>query len=56
MDPSAIVHIIERHLHAEIVRACPSEVECNAQLALLEAVMGAARMVPSVRYVVKAAR
>jgi hypothetical protein len=54
LELHAIVHIIERHLHDEILRACPDEVECNALLALLDAVMDAARMVLSVRYLLSA--
>ena len=56
LELHAIVSIIERHLHADVVRACPDEVECNALLALLDAVMGAARMVLSVRYMFSATR
>jgi hypothetical protein len=54
LELHAILHIIERHLRDSIVRACPDEVECNALLALLDAVMGAARMVLSVRYLLSA--
>jgi hypothetical protein len=51
LELHAIVHIIERHVRDDIVRICSRETECNALLALLDAVMGAARMVLSVRYV-----
>jgi hypothetical protein len=54
LELHAMVHIIERHLRDEIARACPDEVECNALLALLDAVMDAARMVLSVRYLLSA--
>lgn len=56
LELHAIMHIIERHLHDEILRACPDEVERNALLALLDAVMDAARMVLSVRYLLNATR
>jgi len=46
----SIVHITERRLKETIDMACSDQVECNALLALLDAVMGAARMVLSVRY------
>jgi hypothetical protein len=45
---------MERHLRAEIGQTCTDEVECNALLALLDAVMDAARMVLSVRYLLSA--
>jgi hypothetical protein len=51
LELHAIVHIMERHLREEIVRVCSDEVECNGLLALLDAVMSAARMVLSVRYI-----
>jgi hypothetical protein len=54
LELHAIVHIIERHLREEIVRACSDEVERNGLLALLDAVMDAARMVLSVRYILAA--
>jgi hypothetical protein len=50
LELHAVVHIIERHLRDDIVRTCTDQVECNALLALLEAVMDAARMVLNVRY------
>jgi hypothetical protein len=56
LELHAIVHIIERHLRDDIGQACSDEVECNALLALLDAVMGAARMVLSVRYLLSEAR
>jgi hypothetical protein len=54
LELHAIVHIIERHVRNDIVRSCPAEIECNALLALLDAVMDAARMVLSVRYLLSA--
>jgi hypothetical protein len=54
LELHAMVHIIERHLRDEIMRAFPDEVERNAQFALLDAVMDAARMVLSVRYMLSA--
>lgn len=54
LELHAILHIMERHLRDDIERTCPTEVECNALLALLDAVMDAARMVLSVRYVLSA--
>jgi hypothetical protein len=54
LELHAILHIIEQHLRSDVVRACPDEVECNALLALLDAVMSAARMVLSVRYLLSA--
>lgn len=54
LELHAMVHIIERHVRDEIGRACPGEVERNALLALLDAVMDAARMVLSVRYLLSA--
>jgi hypothetical protein len=54
LELHTIVHIIERHLREEIMRACPDEVERNGLLALLDAVIAAARMVLSVRYILGA--
>jgi hypothetical protein len=54
LELHAIVHIIERHLRDDIVGTCSDELERNALLALLDAVMGAARMVLSVRYILAA--
>ena len=51
MELHAIVHISEEHVQAVIRDAVPDEVERNGLLALLGAVMGAARMVLSVRYI-----
>jgi hypothetical protein len=56
LELHAILHIIERHLRDEILHACPDEVERNALLALLDAIMDAARMVLSVRYLLSATR
>ena len=47
----AIVGITEAHLQNTILRIVSSEVDQNGLLALLQAVMGAARMTISVRYV-----
>jgi hypothetical protein len=52
----AIVLITERALRGLILRVIAVETEHNALLALLDAVMGAARMVLSVQYLVGAAR
>lgn len=49
----AMVYITERHLQAAITSACTDQVECNALLAVLEAVMGAARMVLSIQYMLQ---
>ena len=54
LELHAIVHIMERHLRRDVERAVGDEVERNALLALLEAVMNAARMVLSARYVLAA--
>ena len=51
MELHAIVHISEEHVQAVIRDSVPDEVERNGLLALLGAVMGAARMVLSVRYI-----
>ena len=56
LELHAIVHIMERHLREDIVRSCPAEIECNALLAVLDAVMDAARMVLSVRYLLVATK
>jgi hypothetical protein len=53
-DLHAIVQITERHLHAVILRSEATEAEHNANLALLDVVMDAARMVLSVTYVLYA--
>jgi hypothetical protein len=50
----AIVTITEQHLRELMPSACADEVECNANLALLDAVMDAARMVLSVTYILNA--
>jgi hypothetical protein len=50
MELHAIVHIAEEHLQATIRSVVPDEVERNGLLALLQAVMDAARMVLSVQY------
>jgi hypothetical protein len=50
LELHAIVHIIERHVSGLIRATCPDQVERNARLALLGAVMDAARMALSVRY------
>ena len=50
MELHAIVYLAEEHLQVTIRRAVADEVERNGLLALLGAVMGAARMVLSVRY------
>jgi hypothetical protein len=47
----AIVEITEGHLQKTILRIVSSEVDQNGLLALLQAVMGAARMTISVRYI-----
>lgn len=54
MELHAIVYITEEHVQAVIRRAVADEVERNGLLALLDAVMGAARMVLSVRYILGA--
>lgn len=54
MELHAIVHITEEHLRATVWSAVPDEVERNGLLALLQAVMDAARMVLSVRYLLDA--
>ena len=54
MELHAIVHITEEHLRATVRSAVPDEVERNGLLALLQAVMDAARMVLSVRYLLDA--
>jgi hypothetical protein len=50
----AIVQITERHLHGAILRSEAAEAERNADFALLDVVMDAARMVLSVTYVLYA--
>jgi type II secretory pathway component PulK len=50
----AIVEITEQHLRRLIPTACADEVECNANLAVLAAVMDAARMILSVTYILTA--
>jgi hypothetical protein len=52
----AIVNITEQHLRDLMPVACTDEVECNANLALLDAVMGATRMALSVTYMLSAKR
>jgi len=51
MELHAIVYLAEEHLQVTIRRVVADEVERNGLLALLGAVMGAARMVLSVRYI-----
>jgi hypothetical protein len=50
----AIVQLAEEHLQVAIQEDVSDTVERNGLLALLQAVMGAARMVLSVRYVLSA--
>jgi len=50
LELHAVISLYERHLRDVILSTCTEEVECNALSALLDAVMGAARMVLSVRY------
>lgn len=52
----AIVQITEQHLLDLIPSACADEVECNANLAVLGAVMDAARMILSVTYILNAGK
>jgi hypothetical protein len=52
----AVVQIIERQVSDLIRAACSDETECTALLALLEAVMDAAQMVLSVRYLLSSGR
>ncbi len=52
----SIVHITEEQLQGLIARSVADEVERNGLLALLAAVMGAARMVLSVRYILGATK
>jgi AcrR family transcriptional regulator len=54
MELHAIVHLAEEHLQVAIQSNVTDEVERNGLLALLDAVMGAARMVLSVRYLLSA--
>jgi hypothetical protein len=54
MELHAIVYLTEEHLQAAIQNTVTDEVERNGLSALLEAVMGAARMVLSVRYLLSA--
>jgi hypothetical protein len=54
LELHAIVHIIERHVSNLIRTTFRDGVECNAHLALLGAVMDAAQMVLSVRYLLSA--
>lgn len=56
MELHAIVHLSQEHLQATIQNSAIGEVERNALSALLEAVMGAARMVLSVRYLLSTQR
>ena len=51
----AIVRVTEQYLRDLVVSSSSAEIEQNALNALLEAVMGAARMVLSVTYVLSAA-
>jgi len=50
----AIIQITDQHLRDLIPGACADEVECNANLAVLGAVMDATRMVLSVTYILSA--
>jgi hypothetical protein len=50
MELHAVIHIIERHVADDVRLVSTDGVERNALLALLEAIMDAARMVLSVRY------
>lgn len=52
----AVVQIIERHVRDLIRVACSVETECNALLALLDAVMDAAQMVLSVQYLLSSGK
>jgi hypothetical protein len=54
MELHAIVYLAEEHVQATIRRDVADEVARNGLLALLGAVMGAARMVLSVRYILGA--
>lgn len=54
MELHAIVYITEEHVQTVIRRAVADEVARTGLLALLDAVMGAARMVLSVRYILGA--
>jgi hypothetical protein len=56
MELHTIVYLAEEHFQAVIHGAVLDEVERNGLLALLGAVMGAARMVLSVRYLLSARR
>lgn len=48
----AIIYITEHHVRQAIGRETSDTIERNGLLALLDAVMGAARMVLSVRYII----
>ena len=50
LELHAVIYLYERHLRDAVLSTCTDELECNALQALLDAVMGAARMVLSVRY------
>ena len=50
LELHAVISLYEQHLRDLVLGAGTDEVECNALLALLDAIMGAARMVLSVRY------
>jgi hypothetical protein len=52
----SIVHITEEHLQGLIGRSVADEIERNGFLTLLAAVMGAARMVLSVRYILSTSK
>jgi hypothetical protein len=56
LELHAIVYITEEHLQTTIRNVVTDEVERNGLSALLEAVMGAARMVLSVRYLLSTRR
>jgi hypothetical protein len=52
LELHTLISLYERHLRDDVLSTCTDEVECNALLALLDAVMESARMVLSVRYMV----
>jgi len=54
LELHSIVYLTEAHLRDVIERAVGDEVQRNGLLALLEAVVGAARMVLSVQYILSA--
>jgi hypothetical protein len=56
LELHSIVHITEAHLRDAVQRTVADEVQRNGLLAVLEAVVGAARMVLSVQYALSAQR